>query len=92
MGAVVRIDVDEAELVSRMLGRGRADDSEDVIRRRLRVYEERTAPLVDYYRDRGKLLDIDGNGSIEAVNGAILAALSTAVGVTAAAPVKEVEA
>ncbi len=45
----------------------REDDREDVIRNRLRVYHERTEPIVKYYKDRGLLVDIDGSGSIDEV-------------------------
>ena len=45
----------------------REDDREDVIRNRLRVYHERTEPIVKYYKDRGLLVDINGSGSIDEV-------------------------
>jgi adenylate kinase len=72
---VVFIDVPEDELVRRALLRQRVDDREDVVRERLRVYRERTQPLVDYYRDQGLLREIDGNREVEAVRRAILQAL-----------------
>ncbi len=50
----------------------REDDKEDVVRQRFRVYTESTKPVLDYYRDKGKLLVIDGLGSIEEVNKRIL--------------------
>lgn len=75
LGAVVMIDVAEEELVDRMLGRGREDDSEDVIRRRLEVYRAQTEPLVEHYRALGLLLEIDGAQPIEGVQAAILQAL-----------------
>ncbi len=53
----------------------REDDREETIEARLRVYEARTAPLIDYYRDRGLLKEIDGVGSVEEINGRILPAL-----------------
>ena len=74
--AVIMIDVPEDELVSRMLGRGRADDRDDVIRRRLAVYREQTEPLTDHYRGLDLLLEIEGDRSIEEVAAAILTALS----------------
>ena len=52
LDAVVELQVPEDELVERLLGRGRADDTEDVIRRRQQVYRDETAPLLAYYRDR----------------------------------------
>jgi adenylate kinase len=54
-------------VVARLLARGRKDDSEEVIRRRLEVYRSETAPLIDYYGDRQKLLTVNGNQSPEEV-------------------------
>jgi adenylate kinase len=72
---VVFIDVPEQELVRRALLRQRVDDKEEVVRERLRVYRERTQPLVDYYRGQGLLREIDGNRPVESVRRAILDAL-----------------
>lgn len=72
LDAVLLVDVPEDELVRRALLRGRADDQEDVIRERLRVYREKTAPLIGYYRDRGLLREIDGNRPIEEVTAQML--------------------
>jgi len=69
---VLLVDVPEDELVRRALLRGRADDQEDVIRERLRVYREKTAPLIGYYRDRGLLREIAGNRPIEDVTAQML--------------------
>ncbi|MBQ0922887.1 adenylate kinase [Saccharopolyspora endophytica] len=71
--AVVQFDVPEEELVKRMLARGRSDDTEDVIRRRLAVYHEETEPILGYYRD--KVIKIDAMGSIEEITGRALEAL-----------------
>lgn len=69
--AVIMLDVPEDELVRRLVERGiekgRSDDTEDVIRNRLRVYEENTAPLVEFYEERGILLRIDGTGTVDEV-------------------------
>lgn len=69
--AVIMLDVPEDELVRRLVERGiekgRSDDTEDVIRNRLRVYEENTAPLVEFYEERGILVRIDGTGSVDEV-------------------------
>jgi adenylate kinase len=77
--AVVEMVVDHDEVVERLLARavkeGRADDTEDVIRRRLEVYAEQTAPLVGHYRDQGLLVSIDGVGEVADVTARILAAL-----------------
>jgi adenylate kinase len=73
---VVFIDVPEEELVRRAILRQRgADDKEDVVRERLRVYREKTEPLVDYYRGKGLLREIDGNRPVDAVRRSILDAL-----------------
>jgi adenylate kinase len=47
----------------------RDDDKEDTVRNRLKVYQEQTEPLIDYYRRKGKLVDIEGSGGIDAVFG-----------------------
>lgn len=67
--------VPDDELVRRMLGRGRGDDTEAVIHRRLEVYREQTEPLLDYYRSRQTLLAIDGNQPMKAVTTALFEAL-----------------
>lgn len=54
----------------------RSDDEEETVRRRFRVYVEETAPLIDYYRRQGLLMEIDGEQEIEGVQGRILSALS----------------
>ena len=79
LDAVVSLTVDSDEIVQRLLQRaqleGRADDTEDVIRRRQELYAEQTAPLIEVYRDRGLLLEVDGMGEVDEVTGRILAAL-----------------
>ena len=77
--AVIYIHVEAEELVRRLAGRavkeGRADDAEDAVRERLRVYEESTAPLVQHYGAQGLLRRIDGSLSIDEVYAAIESAL-----------------
>lgn len=63
----VNLEVPDDVLVQRMLGRGRQDDTEAVIRQRLQVYHNETAPLIDFYQTKHKLLSIDGNISPEAI-------------------------
>ncbi len=75
LDAVVLLEVPEEELVRRAVARQRADDRDEVIRERLRVYAEKTAPLVGYYRDRGLLREIDGARPIAEVTGDILGVL-----------------
>jgi adenylate kinase len=78
--AVVYLDVAEDELVRRLRRRakeqGRADDTADVIRHRLRVFAEKTRPLIEYYRSRGILVSVDGDQPVEEVTSGILGALS----------------
>lgn len=73
---VVNLQVPDAFLLERLLGRGRKDDSEDVIRRRLQVYHEQTAPLIRFYGDRQLITDIDGSAPVEDVTAAIQTALT----------------
>lgn len=58
----------------------RSDDTPEAIARRLDIYEEQTAPLLEYYRQRSLLIDIDGDRSIEEVSQSILAALAPRLG------------
>lgn len=73
--AVLEFQVDEEELVQRLLERGRADDNEDVIRHRLSVYRDETAPLLDYYSDR--LVTVNGVGPVDEVTARALDALNS---------------
>lgn len=75
LDAVVHIQVPGEELVRRALARQRADDTEGVIRERLRVYGNKTEPLVGYYRDQSLLTEVDGSPAVEAVTDAITTAL-----------------
>jgi adenylate kinase len=80
LDVVVLLTADTDEVVRRLLNRaleqGRADDTEDVIRRRLEVYEEQTAPLINIYAARDLVVTIDGLGEVNEVTGRILAALA----------------
>lgn len=79
LDAVVVLTVDPEELVQRLLQRavtdGRADDTEDVIRRRQEVYAEQTEPLIEVYRERGILVEVDGMGEVDDVTKRIFTAL-----------------
>jgi len=75
LDGVLSFVVDEDIVVERMLARGRADDTEDVIRNRLRVYRDETSPLFDYYKD--SIVSVDAIGEVEEVNARALAALGT---------------
>jgi len=76
--AVISLVVDEDEVVERLLQRaqieGRADDTEDIIRRRQEIYLEQTAPLIDAYRKRGLIVEVDGLGEVDEVTKRILSA------------------
>ncbi len=79
LDAAVALIADPDELVSRLLQRarveGRADDTEDVIRRRQEVYAEQTEPLIEVYRGRGILIEVDGMGEVDEVTKRIFDAL-----------------
>jgi adenylate kinase len=79
MDIAVQLEVDPELLVDRLAGRakaeGRADDTPDVVSNRLAVYEEQTAPVIDYYRNHGKLAHLDGVGSLDEVFNRILGAI-----------------
>lgn len=64
---VVNLDVPDDVVVARLLDRGRKDDTEEVIRRRLEVYRNETAPLIDYYGAKQQLITVNGNQSQEEV-------------------------
>ena len=73
------LTVDNEAVVQRLLKRaeieGRADDNEETIRERMRVYDAETAPLLDFYRSRGKLIEVDGMGTIDEVGNRVRVAL-----------------
>ncbi|MFM1783961.1 MAG: hypothetical protein RLZZ579_238 [Actinomycetota bacterium] len=79
LDVVVQLTADNEELVRRLAGRaqeqGRSDDTPDVIRRRLDVYDEQTAPLIDIYAARGLVVMINGLGEIQEVTDRIIEAL-----------------
>jgi len=81
LDAVLELTVDTDEVVQRLLKRaeidGRSDDAEDVIRHRLKLYDEETAPLAALYRARGLLRQVDGMGEMDAVTGRIQAVIAT---------------
>jgi adenylate kinase len=79
---VIELTVDTDEVVVRLLKRaeieGREDDTEDVIRHRLEVYAEQTAPLVHLYSERGQLIAVDGLGEVDDVTRRLFTALDEA--------------
>lgn len=81
LDAVIRLVADEDEIVRRLRQRaieqGRVDDSEDSIRYRQEVYQRETAPLIDMFRERGLLVEVDGLGEIDEVTTRIFDALAS---------------
>jgi adenylate kinase len=80
LDAVIQLTADTDEVVKRLAKRaieqGRSDDTEDVIRNRMAVYEDQTAPLISMYAARGSLIMVDGLGEIETVTSRIVEALN----------------
>ncbi len=69
--AAVQLVVDNEQIIARLAGRakaeGRSDDSPESVRHRLNVYDEKTAPVVDFYRQHGQLTVVDGVGALDEV-------------------------
>ena len=82
LDAVVQLDVATELLVERIAGRaqaeGRADDNPESVRKRLQVYTDQTAPVIDFYRQQGELTVVDGVGSLDEVFTRITEALAPA--------------
>lgn len=82
LDAVIEIKADPDTLVSRIINRARetngarADDNEDVLRKRLDIYNEQTAPLVTFYSEQGLLTSVDGMAPIEDVTATITSAIT----------------
>jgi adenylate kinase len=72
----VNLDVPDNVLVTRLLSRGRQDDNEETIRRRLQVYREQTEPLIEFYSSREQLVAVDGDRDMEVVTAELQQALS----------------
>lgn len=81
--AVVGLEVDDGELVDRLIKRGqqsgRADDNLDTIKQRLHVYHNQTQPLMDFYKNEGKYHSIHGSGAIDSIFDSIKTSLSRAL-------------
>ena len=73
--AVISIKIADDYLIKRLLARGREDDNEEVIANRLKIYRDKTSPLVDLYSKQGILMEIDGNADIDVVFSCIEKAL-----------------
>jgi adenylate kinase len=82
MDYAVQLDVPTDLLVERIAGRaqaeGRADDSPESVRTRLQVYNDQTAPVIDYYRQQGRLTVVDGVGPLDDVFARIIEAIAPA--------------
>lgn len=69
---VFNLEVPDEVLVARLLGRGRQDDTEDVVRHRLTVYREKTEPLIEFYRNRQQLVSVNGNQPLSSVTAELM--------------------
>jgi adenylate kinase len=87
LDAVLKLNVPDADIVARceirFKAEGRADDNPETVRKRLQVYAQQTAPVADYYAQRGLLSEIDGVGAIETIGARLLAALQARPAATA---------
>ena len=86
IAVVLALDVTEAELINRLLNRGktsgRSDDSdENVIKKRFAVYTSETSPVADYYKKLRKFKSIQGEGSVDEINAALRQAIDKAMAV-----------
>jgi len=72
---ILSLEADSEELVRRLLNRGRSDDNEDTIRKRLEVYKQTTEPVIHFYKGRHNILKVNGVGAIEEIFERILAVL-----------------
>jgi len=76
----IHIDIDEEQIIKRIAQRakeeGRADDTEETVRNRMRVYAEQTAPVADYYAERGLLTRVLGDGTKDEIFQRILSVLN----------------
>ena len=84
LDVVLQLTADSEELVRRLLSRaaqeGRTDDTEDVIRHRLDLYDEQTAAVVAVYAERGNLVQVDGIGEIDEVTDRVMSAIGQPAG------------
>lgn len=82
MDFALQLDVDNELLIERIAGRakaeGRDDDNPESVRKRLRIYDEQTAPVIEFYRQHGQLTVVDGVGSMDEVFNRIVEAIAPA--------------
>ncbi len=72
---VLLLELEDGVLIQRLLSRGRADDNEAVIRNRLVVYQEQTAPLIEHYRNLGLLRSVEASGTVAEIEDRIVASV-----------------
>jgi adenylate kinase len=75
LDATIYLHVPEPVLVERLLARARPDDTPDVIRHRLQVFADTTRPLIDYYRNRGILVEVEADQPPESITDEIVSRL-----------------
>jgi adenylate kinase len=68
---VINLEVDDQVLIERLLARGRKDDNEETITRRLEVYRAQTAPVIDYYQEHGQMHSVNGDRTMEEVTNSL---------------------
>lgn len=73
----INLEVSDNQLVKRLLLRGREDDNEETIRRRLEVYREKTKPVIDYYQQQCRLTSVDGTPPLERVTASLKEVITT---------------
>ncbi len=76
LDAVINLNVPLDEVTARMKSRGRADDTDEAIARRLELYEQETRPVLDFFEEQGLLVTVDGLGSEEEVSSRLIAAIN----------------
>jgi adenylate kinase len=74
---VLNLEVPDPVLIQRMLARGRQDDTEATIKRRLEIYREQTAPVIEFYQKKGMLKGVNGNRLPEEVTGFLKLVMDT---------------
>lgn len=73
---VISLSADDKEIIRRLMGRGRSDDTEEAIQNRLDVYNKLTAPVLKHYKDKGNVYDFNGTGDIGEINSKIIEDIS----------------
>lgn len=76
LDAVINLDVPLDEVTARMRNRGREDDTDEAIARRLELYEQETRPVLEFFEERDLLITVDGLGTEEEVSSRLIAAIN----------------